>query len=214
MPRRGGSSELQHFPAARQGLPFLSEPIFAPVTTGSSASLIAGGDANSLTADTSTGALAPGFPKWTTGWTLYAPSAGDLLSNGHVDLASVTREGYLFAWATEGLSKYDNQWWRGQHDEWNTGNYGSLTRPPGAISKLQWGPKDKTATFIAPGGIWYEGKPTSYSVTFEPTNETVTVRATALAGRAQKVTVPKGDTGLHVQAVGATGLLGPMATLE
>jgi len=213
-PATGGSSELKHFPAARQGLPFLSEPIFAPVTTGSSASLIAGGDANSLTADTSTGALAPGFPKWTTGWTLYAPSAGDLLSNGHVDLASVTREGYLFAWATEGASKYDNQWWRGQHDEWNTGNYGSVTRPPGAISKLQWGPKDKTATFIAPGGIWYEGKPTSYSVTFEPTNETVTVRATALAGRVQKVTVPKGDTGLHVQAVGATGLLGPMATLE
>ena len=32
-PATGGSSELKHFPAARQGLAFLGEPIFAPVTT-------------------------------------------------------------------------------------------------------------------------------------------------------------------------------------
>ena len=127
---------------------------------------------------------------------------------------SVTREGYLFAWPTVGLSKYDTQWWRAQHDEWNTGNYGSLTRPPGAVSHLAWGPKNKSFSFTAPGGIWYEGKPASYSVTFEPANETVTVAAKAAAGRIQKVVVPAGTKSLRIQAVGATGLLGPAGTLE
>ncbi|HXN37022.1 MAG TPA: hypothetical protein VN892_03215 [Solirubrobacteraceae bacterium] len=34
------------------------------------------------------GQMAPGFPKWTTGWTMFSPAAGDLLSNGRSDLVT------------------------------------------------------------------------------------------------------------------------------
>ena len=100
--------------------------------------MIDGGDSNSLQAYDAGGAHGEGFPKWTTGWTLFSPAAGDLLSNGDVDLVSTTREGYLFAWGTKGPESENDQWWRAQHDEWNTGNYEAVTRPPGAIRKARW----------------------------------------------------------------------------
>jgi hypothetical protein len=70
--------------------------------------------------------MAPGFPKWTTGWNLFSPVAGDLFGTGSVDLVTTTREGYLFAWKTDGTSA-GLEWWRGQHDEWNSGRYETVT---------------------------------------------------------------------------------------
>jgi hypothetical protein len=70
--------------------------------------------------------MVAGFPKWTTGWNVYSPAAGDLLGGGKVDLVSVTREGYLFVWSTDGTPA-GLEWWRAQHDEWNSGRYGTIT---------------------------------------------------------------------------------------
>ena len=45
------------------------------------------------------------------------------------EIVTATREGYLMAWRTPG-SPAGLEWWRGQHDEWNSGRLsctGSIT---------------------------------------------------------------------------------------
>jgi hypothetical protein len=178
------------------------------VASDGSAAVIEGGDSNALAAYEAGGEMAPGFPKWTTGWTMFSPAAGDLLSNGHSDLVSLTREGYLFAWETAGPASANTQWWHAQHDEWSTGNYEAVTRPPGAIQTARWNPLTRAARFIAPGATWYEGRPSSYQVTLEPQHITVSMRATVSAGHLQTLRAPAGTTSMDIQAVGPTGLLG------
>ena len=104
------------FPQQTQGLDFLGEPLVAPVTATGGAAIVDGGDSSALMAMTQTGQLT-GFPKWTTGWTVFSPSAGDALSNGTVTIAAATREGYLNAWQTAGSAVDNTQWWSYQHDE-------------------------------------------------------------------------------------------------
>ena len=89
--------------------------------------MIDGGDANAIEAFDSTGTMATGFPKWTTGWNLFSPVAGDLLGNGGVDLLTTTREGYLFGWATPGKPS-GLEWTRAQHDNWNSGRYETVAK--------------------------------------------------------------------------------------
>ena len=79
------------------------------------------------------GGQAQGFPKFHTGWTLWSPAAGDLDSDGDVEIVSLTREGYLMVWQTPGDAASNTEWWRYHHDEWNTGRYGTDTRPPGTL---------------------------------------------------------------------------------
>jgi hypothetical protein len=212
-PGGGGTTALTGFPTARQGADLLGEPIIAPITSTGGPSVIDGGDSSSLQANTSTGALAEGFPKWTTGWNIFSPAAGDLLSNGNVDVVSATREGYLFAWGTAGPAGENAQWWRAQHDEWNSGNYEAVTRPPGAIRKARWEPGETYAKFKAPGSRWYEGTPASYQLKLEPQEEMVSAPATVPAGSSQKLQIPPGTTRVGIQAVGPTGLLDQMVWL-
>ncbi len=203
-----GGADSPGFPAKRQGLDFLGEPIIAPVTAEGGASVIDGGDSNALQAYGAGGSMAAEFPKWTTGWTVFSPSAGDLLSNGHTDIVGVTREGYLMAWATKGAESANDQWWRYSHDEWNTSNYEAVTRPPGAIRNARWKRGSTKATFVAPGSTWYEGTPSSYRVTVEPQDTTTAVAATVPAGETQEVPIPAGARRVGIQAVGPTELLG------
>jgi hypothetical protein len=206
-PGTGGPSR---FSAARQGIDFLGEPIIAPVTADGLGSVIDGGDASALHAYTSLGTMASGFPKWTTGWTLFSPAAGDVLSTGQVDLLTTTREGYLFGWHTDGPASANTEWWRAQHDEWNSGNYETVTRPPGAVLSATWSPGSATATFKAPGGSWYSGTPAAYRVTLEPQGTRLKVRATSPAETTQTLALPAGTKRVGIQAVGPTGLLGRM----
>ena len=45
------------------------------------------------------------------GTNLFSPTAGDLLGDGKVELVSMTREGYLMAWKTDGVPA-GLEWWR------------------------------------------------------------------------------------------------------
>jgi len=201
----GADSQIAGFPGKRQGQGFLSSPIIADVTGSGQASVVEGGDSSSITAVTSTGAEAAGFPKFTTGWDLYAPAAGDLLSTGNVDLVATTREGYLYAWATPGKASADTQWWSGRHDEYNSGNYGVDSRPPGALRDPHWSAATRTATFTAPGDNWYDGTVARYSVTYYPSGTSTTVAPSGAAGTTESITGPPGTTGLRVTAQDATG---------
>jgi hypothetical protein len=202
-------SELSGFPSSEQGQAFLGQPMYAPVTSGSSNDVVISGDSGALDARTSTGAEVSGFPKFTGGWTLYAPSAGDLLGNGHDDLVTVTREGWLFAWSTAGSAPAPGSWWRAFHDEWNTGNLSTDSRPPGVVrgGKLS----GTSLSFVAPGSHWYDGQATSYQlVTVASDGKLGTVQTFHVeqgAGATVHLAVASGTVAVIVRAVNSDGLV-------
>ncbi|MHB1710765.1 MAG: hypothetical protein ACYCV7_05100, partial [Acidimicrobiales bacterium] len=215
-PATGGPA-LPGFPAIRQGLDFFGSPIVTNVTANGADAVVEGGDSSALGAYTALGRMASGFPKWTTGWSFGAPSAGDLFTSGHTDLVQVTREGYLFAWKTAGIAGKNDQWWRAAHDEYNSSRYGAHTRPPGIPRRAAWRHRSSFLTFIAPGGTWYSGEVASYRVTYGfPAGRSLSVRVppSGPAGSTQKIPVPPGTTSVRIQAVNAAGLLGTPMTLR
>lgn len=215
---------LAGFPSSRPGLDFLGEPIVSPVS-GGACCVIDGGDGGLITAYDASGSQAPGFPKFTGGWTIASPSAGDLFGDGHQDLVALTREGYLFAWSTPGPAGASNDWGRWHHDAWNTGRMGQNTSPPGVardarIEHTRTGPK---LSFVAPGSRWYDGEATSYLVRFgarrgfslRPSSGLLAsgrgfelVRASAPSGARQVIELPGGATEVSVQAINASGIAG------
>jgi hypothetical protein len=151
-------------PAKSQGLDFLGAPVIADVTGDGSPEILEGGDSSALHAFTATGAQAPGFPKFHTGWLLFAPAVGDLNADGHNEVAAATREGYVMVWNTPGRADGNDEWWSVRHDERNTGMYGVDTRPPGAIRKAKLRHRGRELVFTAPGDDWYEGQVDHYRV--------------------------------------------------
>jgi hypothetical protein len=155
-------------PAAAQGLDFLGAPVIADVSGDGTPDLIEGGDSSALHAFAPGGGQVPGFPKFMSGWILWAPSVGDLLGDGHNDVVTMTREGYLYAWRTPGKPAGNGEWWSYRHDEHNTGRYGVDTRPPGAVRRAVLGPGDRSVSFVAPGEDWYDGTAAQYRLTAYP----------------------------------------------
>jgi hypothetical protein len=152
-----GGSPSPGFPARRQGLDFLGSPIVADVDGDGSGDVADGGDSNAMHAYGDSGAAAGGFPKFTAGVDGVRAAAGDLFGDGRTHLVSTSREGYLYVWSTPGTAAGNTEWWRWQHDEHNSGRYGTVTRAPGAVRGLSWRPGRATATFTAPGDTWYSG---------------------------------------------------------
>ena len=206
----GGSSASQvaGYPTPDQGQSFLAGPIVAPVAASGGNDVVSGGDSSAVAAALPNGKEAPGFPKFTGGWTTYSPASGDLFGTGETDLVTVSREGYLFVWATAGPAATTGQWWRFRHDEWNSGNYGVETRPPGVIRDPVWVPGTSVVTFVAPGGHWYDGTAGVYRVTYGAAGRSIDVHARAAAGNLQTLVVPAGATSVSIAAVASNGLLG------
>jgi cell division septation protein DedD len=74
-----------------------------------------------------------GWPKLTGGWTVATPAIGDLDGDGWLEVVSLTREGWLFAFRTVAAECSTTPWRKFHHDEWNTGNYATDARPPAPI---------------------------------------------------------------------------------
>lgn len=117
------------YPAKTQGLDFLGGVTIADVDGDGRPEVLQGGDTSTLHAFGANAGQVEGFPKFTGGWTVYAPSVGDVDGDGRNDVVAMTREGYLLAWRTKGRAAA-NEWWSFRHDERNTSRYDADARPP------------------------------------------------------------------------------------
>jgi hypothetical protein len=78
-----------------------------------------------------------GWPKFTGGWIVGAPTVGDIDADGLLEVLLNTREGELFAWDTKGDAGQEPMWWGFHHDSHATGNYHADAEPPDAIDDLR-----------------------------------------------------------------------------
>src|SRR5437588_186322 len=113
------------FPAQMNDLMFFNTPAIADVSGNGVAQVIQGSAMYDLRAYSLGGLEPPGWPKFTAGWLVSTPGTGDFNGDGKLDVAAVTREGYLWVWRTDGPACQPSQWPKYQHDLWNTGNYDS-----------------------------------------------------------------------------------------
>ena len=90
---------------------------FPEVFTGSGGYLVHAFDA--------CGREAAGFPKNTGQWVLATTAIGDVDGDKKLDVVVGTRDGWLYAWKTEGTTDGVIQWESWHHDNQNTGNYGT-----------------------------------------------------------------------------------------
>jgi hypothetical protein len=207
-PTSGG--ELSPFPRSVAGFTFFDEPLCAGIGSKAGAPAVATGtDDYWVYAFTANGNPAPGFPKYTGQWPGYGGVIGDPKMNGHLQLAWITREGWLYRWNISGKASVNTCWSHYQHDNYNSGNYAMDSARPAAIGNLSRGSGAKPVLrFSAPGGDYDLGRASHYEVRYSVSPITGTsfwhaaaltkVPAPLAAGREQTITLP--EAALHLLA--------------
>ena len=106
------------------------------------------------------------------------------------------------AWNTRGKSSANDEWWGYRHDERNTGEYGTDTRPPGVRASVQV--RGATAAaFNAPGDDWYAGTVKRYRITAvlrHGRHRRLAVTHPVAAGRRQALRLPRGTRRVTIRA--------------
>jgi hypothetical protein len=197
-----------------QGLDFLGAPAIADVSGDGLTDLLIGADSSALHAFDLDGGPAGRFPKFTTGWEVFAPGIGDFDGNGRNEIAIATREGYVEVWNTFGDANND-QWWSSRHDERNTGQYGVDTRAPGVARSA--GISGGRLSFKAPGDDWYTGMVDHYTVEFMRTDgsvQTESVEPSGSAGTTQTIDLPPSTKTVRVRGVDEAGNLGGWVSIQ
>lgn len=119
------------FPQAMNDLQFIASPIAADVAgRGSGPFIVAGSGTYDVRAIDATGTEAPGYPKFTGGWLVNAPSFGVWGRRRTQVLAAATREGNLFVWrSSTPACANSGPWPREHHDLANTSNLAARRLP-------------------------------------------------------------------------------------
>jgi hypothetical protein len=110
------------FPRVIEDYTFFLNPILVDIDADGDRDVIAGSAGYFVHAWDADGNEARGFPKLTGGWIASTPTVGDLDGDGRIELAAITRNGWLFVWKTRGRAKGRMAWDSFHHDARNTGN--------------------------------------------------------------------------------------------
>ena len=194
-PQTGAS--LPTFPQAVEDFQLLSSPAVADVSDAPGQEVLVGTGLYYLRDFSVGGVEGTGWPKFTGGWIFATPSIGDTDGDGQLEVTTLTREGFAFTWDTDRPACGTNdEWWTSRHDEWNTGAYGTDSRPPGTPTGLGFnmiGESAVTLSWTAPGDDWLCGQGAEYRILASnqpiehPSDGTVIgdFEATAAAGETQ-----------------------------
>jgi hypothetical protein len=161
-------ASLPSFPQAVEDYQLLSSPMVADVSDSPGNEVVVGTGLYYLRNFNVAGIEGTGWPKFTGGWLFATPSAGDADGDGDLEIATLTREGFGFMWDTDRPACGTNdEWWTSRHDEWNTGAYGTDTRPPGTPTDVGFnliGAHVVTLGWKAPGDDWMCGQSQKYRI--------------------------------------------------
>jgi hypothetical protein len=163
---RTGAS-LPSFPQAVEDFQLLSSASVADVSDAPGNEVLVGTGLYYLRNFNAAGVEGAGFPKFTGGWIFATPATGDIDGDGQLEITTMTREGNMFVWDTQSSACGTNdEWWTSRHDEWNTGAYGTDSRPPGTPRDLTltFGGSGVTLQWIAPGDDWLCGTASKYRI--------------------------------------------------
>jgi hypothetical protein len=153
------------FPARMNDLMFFNTPAIADVSGDGEAEVLQSSAMYDLRAYGALGSVPAGWPKFMGGWSVVAPAVGDLNGDGKLDVASLTREGNLFVWGTEGDACQTPQWPKYQHDLHNTGSYATDARRPGVLRDVRL--DGSTLRFTTSGGDGVCGTADAFVVTID-----------------------------------------------
>ncbi len=165
-----GAQFLPAFPRVADGFHFITQPAVADVSGDGNPEVLDGTSHYLLHAVDAQGREPEGWPKFTGGWIVCAPTAGDLDGDGLLEVAVSTREGNLYVWDTMGEAGQAPGWWTFHHDAQSTGNCHADTRPPDAIDDLQTthvedsDPPGLVLTWTAVGDNGMQGRAAAYEI--------------------------------------------------
>ncbi|MCO4771784.1 MAG: VCBS repeat-containing protein [Deltaproteobacteria bacterium] len=133
------------FPRVVEDIQFFGSPVLADVSGDGQIDVVNGTTytARAFSEDGSE----PAGPWFTGGWAMAGSSVGDLDGDGYLELVASTREGWLFAWRTDGRADGPIEWPMFRHDPRRTGNYevplavqaGPVEVPPGEDDPIDEG---------------------------------------------------------------------------
>lgn len=128
------------FPSVVNDLQFFNTPSMADVSGDGIPEVLEGTAVYDVRAVNSLQGPAPGWPKFTGGWTIATVGVGDIDGDQLLDVATVTREGWLYVWETEGDACQGIEWSKYQHDLQNTGNHETPSLNPSSCLPVSGDP--------------------------------------------------------------------------
>jgi hypothetical protein len=121
---------IEGFPRVIDDWQFFNTPSIVDIDNDNDPEVILGSAGYLVHAWNWRGEEAAGWPKQTGGWIIASVAVGDHDGDGLFDVAVITRDGWLYMWATEGVAAESLFEWNGfGHDPHHTNNFETNPTP-------------------------------------------------------------------------------------